>query len=99
MNGTTWPDYGEAWPESWASDIGEGIRMPRTLAEKLLDRGGGRAEKVVPHTQPPPVAQNAREVQGQLSGLLRTVKALEEKLDDMTQRLAVFQRASAGSQE
>jgi len=105
MNGIIdWPnDSSEEWPEGWG-DIAKGVLMPHTgalsLAEKVLDRGrAGRGGKVVQHTQPPPVAQSAREVQGQLTGLLRTVKNVEEKLDDNTRQLALLQRASSGNQD
>ena len=102
MDGLDWlGDSSEEWPEGW-TDIAKGVLMPHTaamsLAGKVIDRGRpGR--KVVTHTQPPPIAQNAREVQGQLTGLLRTVKGVEEKLDETTRQLAILQRASVGSQE
>jgi hypothetical protein len=97
MDGLDWiGDSSEEWPEGW-TDVAKGVLMPHTLVGKVLDRG--RGGKVVTHTQPPPIAQNAREVQGQLTGLLRTVKGVEEKLDDTTRQLALLQRASVGSQE
>lgn len=102
MDGIDWlGDSTEEWPEGWG-DIAKGVLMPHTaalsLASKVIDRGRpGR--KVVSHTQPPPIAQNAREVQGQLTGLLKTVKGVEEKLDETTRQLALLQRASVGVQE
>jgi hypothetical protein len=97
---------GEEWPEFLGlgnSDIAKSVFMPHTipitLAEKMLSRGGGGQRKVVTHTQPPPVANNARQVQGQLGGLLKTVKAVEEKADNAAQTLAVVQQARSGSQD
>jgi hypothetical protein len=105
MNGTDWPGESlDEWPEAFGfGDIAKGVLMPHTiplsLGKRIIDSRRGSGGKVVQHTQPPPVAQNAREVQGQLTGLLKTVKAVEEKLDDTTRQLAVLQRASTGSQE
>jgi len=101
MDGIDWIGDSEEWPEG-IGDFAKNVFLPHTaalsLAEKVLDRGrGGR--KVVSHTQPPPVAQSARDVQGQFAGLLRTVKGVEEKLDQTTRQLALLQRASSGSQD
>ena len=98
-----WPgESSEEWPEFSFKDVARGVFMPHTvpltLAQKVLDRRPAPGRKVVPHAALPPVAQNAREVQNQLGGMLRTVKALEDKVDDVTGQLAVLQGASTGSQ-
>ena len=94
---------GDEWPEAFGiRDIAKGVLMPHTAvlgaANRIVNRGGSGG-KVVTHTQPPPVATNAREVQGQMTGLLRTVKALEEKVDETTRQLALLNRGSSVNQD